>query len=147
MSQPDLGALSGVLNQLLGGGTANGLSSLTEKLKAQGLDREVDSWIGPGENQPVAPERLGQALGPQFGGGAASLIAMLLPVVVNALTPQGRLPQHDSEMPQGGLDGLLGQLTQGQGAGGLAAILAQMGGQQPQGGLAGILGGLLGGRR
>jgi uncharacterized protein YidB (DUF937 family) len=156
MSQPDLNALAGLLGQVLGGGNAQGLGALTDRLRQGGLGAEVDSWIGPGANQPVAPDRLAAALGPQqlggSGGGMAGVLAALLPVVVNALTPQGRLPQHDAELPQGGLAGLLGAMGGGQGAsagGGLGGMLGQLmgGGGAPaqQGGLGALLGGLMGG--
>jgi uncharacterized protein YidB (DUF937 family) len=161
MSQPDLNALAGLLGQVLGGGNANGLGAFTDRLRQNGLGPEVDSWIGNGANQPVAPDRLAAALGPQqlgvqggSGGGMAGVLAALLPVVVNALTPQGRLPQRDEELPQGGLAGLLGAMGGGQGApggGGLGGLLGQlMGGgagqpAQPQGGLGALLGGLMGG--
>jgi uncharacterized protein YidB (DUF937 family) len=155
MSQPDLNALAGLLGQVLGGGNASGLAGLTDRLRQGGLGAEVDSWIGPGANQPVAPDRLAAALGPQqlapggnAGGGMAGMLAALLPVVVNALTPQGRLPQRDEELPAGGLAGLLGGLAggQGQGGGGLAGLLgAAMGGGQAQQGQAGGLGAMLAG--
>jgi uncharacterized protein YidB (DUF937 family) len=160
MSQPDLNAIAGLLGQVLGGGNAQGLGALTDRLRQGGLGPEVDSWIGPGANQPVAPDRLAAALGPQqlgvqggSGGGMAGVLAALLPVVVNALTPQGRLPQHDAELPQGGLSGLLGAMGGGQGAsagGGLGGMLGQLmggGGAQAaqQGGLGALLGGLMGG--
>lgn len=160
MSQPDLNAIAGLLGQVLGGGNANGLGAFTDRLRQNGLGPEVDSWIGPGANQPVAPDRLAAALGPQqlgisggSGGGMAGVLAALLPVVVNALTPQGRLPQRDEEVPQGGLAGLLGAMGGGQGSqqgGGLGAMLGQMmggGGQgaAQQGGLGALLGGLMGG--
>ena len=151
MSQPDLNAIAGLLGQVLGGGNANGLSARTGRLRQNGLGPEVDSGIRPGANQPVAPDRLAEALGAQqlgvqggSGGGMAGVLAALLPVVVSALTPQGRLPQHDAELPQGGLAGLLGAM-----GGGLGGILGQpMGGgagQQQQGGLGALLGGLMGG--
>ena len=167
------GGLGDLLGALMGGGSADGLASLVGKLQQGGLGQEVESWVGHGENMPVAPERLAQAFGSnelaglaqQFGGGAASggamagILAQLLPAVINGMTPQGRLPQSQADMG-GGLGDVLGSVLSGmmggqqqqpQG-GGLADILgplmgAMAGGAQPQGGggLGGLLGGLLGG--
>src|SRR5271157_1941190 len=36
---------------------------LAKSLRQGGLDREVDSWLGPGPNLPVSPEQLRNALG------------------------------------------------------------------------------------
>ena len=169
------GGLGDLLGAIMGGGSADGLASLVGKLQQGGLGQEVESWIGHGENMPVAPERLEQAYGrdelaglaQQFGGGAASggalagILAQLLPAVINGMTPQGRLPQSQADMG-GGLGGVLGSVLSGmmggrpqqqQQQGGLGDVLGALmgamsgGGAQPQagGGLGGLLGTLLGG--
>jgi uncharacterized protein YidB (DUF937 family) len=46
-----------------GGAGAGGLGGLLAQLQAAGLDDAVRSWIGTGENKPVQPEDLGDALG------------------------------------------------------------------------------------
>jgi uncharacterized protein YidB (DUF937 family) len=110
-----------------------GLDGLVGKLRAGGLDREVDSWVSTGPNQPVDPERLGEALGPdtvqQLSSGSGidvrsllPLLAMFLPQIIDMLTKNG-------STPSGGLDGATGQ-----------------GGMPDLGGLlGGLLGGVLGG--
>ena len=166
------GGIGDLLGAMMGGGTADGLASLVGKLQQGGLQQEVESWVGTGENMPVAPERLAQAFGgdelaglaQRFGGGAASggamaaILAQLLPAVINGMTPQGRLPQSQADMG-GGLGDVLGSVLSGmmggqqqQPQGGLMDMLgplmgAMAGGQQSQGGvgLGGLLGGLLGG--
>jgi uncharacterized protein YidB (DUF937 family) len=107
-----------------------GLDGLVGKLRAGGLDREVDSWVSTGPNAPVDPQRLGQALGPdtvqQLSSGSGidvrsllPLLAMFLPQIIDMLT----------KTPSGGLDGAAGQ-----------------GGMPDLGGLlGGLLGGVLGG--
>jgi uncharacterized protein YidB (DUF937 family) len=165
------GGIGDLLGALMGGGSADGLASLVGKLQRGGLQQEVESWVGHGENMPVAPERLAQAFGSnelaglaqQFGGGAASggamagILAQLLPAVINGMTPQGRLPQSQADMG-GGLGDVLGSVLSGmmggqqqQPQGGLMDMLgplmgAMAGGPQAQGGggLGGLLGGLLG---
>ena len=85
-----------------GGGTA-GLDDLVKGMEQAGLTDQVQSWIGTGANQPVTPEQIGQALGPDkvkelagsTGIDVAALLPMLaafLPQIVNALTPGGQLP-------------------------------------------------------
>ena len=128
------GPLGGLLNQLLGQGEAPvaGLNTLVEHLRQAGLGPQVESWIGAGANQAVAPEALTAALGPEAldgmarsagmsGSGLAGLLATALPAVVNAMTPHGRMPTSAAELPEGaGLSALLGALSSGQGgAGGL----------------------------
>ena len=40
-----------------------GLSDLIGKLTSGGAGQQVNSWVGPGENQPIQPGQLGGALG------------------------------------------------------------------------------------
>jgi uncharacterized protein YidB (DUF937 family) len=85
------------------GGLLGGLGGLVEKLQKGGLGNVINSWIGPSQNQPVAPGQLGSALGPDIiktlaqrsGLSEEELIKQLsqiLPGVVDKLTPHGRLP-------------------------------------------------------
>jgi uncharacterized protein YidB (DUF937 family) len=46
------------------GGMLGGLGGLLNKLQQGGLGNETKSWVGSGQNQPVLPNQLGQALGP-----------------------------------------------------------------------------------
>ena len=99
-----LGGGQGGLGGLLGGaGGAGGLGALIEQFTQAGHGGTIDSWIGQGQNQPIAPHDLGAALGPetvgqlsrQTGMGSSDLLSQLsqlLPGVVDQLTPHGRLP-------------------------------------------------------
>jgi uncharacterized protein YidB (DUF937 family) len=73
------------------------------KLQQGGLGNETKSWVGSGQNQPVSPNQLGQALGPNIiktlsqmtGVSEDELTKQLsqgIPVIVNQLTPNGKLP-------------------------------------------------------
>ena len=115
--------LSGAIQQ------TGGLDGLVGKLREGGLGDEVDSWVSTGTNQPVDPQRLGEALGPdtvqQLSAGSGinvssllPMLAMFLPQIIDMLTRNG-------STPAGGLDNAAG-------AGGLPD-------------LGGLLGGLLGG--
>jgi uncharacterized protein YidB (DUF937 family) len=85
------------------GGLLGGLGGLLNKLEQGGLGNQTKSWVGTGQNQPVSPGQLGQALGPNIiktlsqmtGVSEDQLTKQLsqgIPVIVNVLTPNGRLP-------------------------------------------------------
>jgi uncharacterized protein YidB (DUF937 family) len=85
------------------GGLLSGLGGLLGKLQQGGLGGAANSWVGSGENQPVAPGQLGSALGPDIIKSLAGRtglseeeltrqLSQVLPGVVNNLTPAGRLP-------------------------------------------------------
>ena len=126
---------------------AGGLDGLLGKLRDGGLDKEVDSWVSTGTNAEVEPDRLASALGPdtvqKLSAGSGldvkqllPLLAMFLPQIINALTPNG-------QVPSGGLNGATGG-----GLGDLGGILGGLlGGGTGSGSpdLGGLLGGILGG--
>jgi len=85
------------------GGVLGGLGGLLNKLEQGGLGDQTKSWVGSGQNQPVSPSQLGQALGPNIiktlsqmtGVPEDQLTKQLsqgIPVIVNTLTPNGRVP-------------------------------------------------------
>jgi len=85
------------------GGVLGGLGGLLNKLEQGGLGDQTKSWVGSGQNQPVSPGQLGQALGPNIiktlsqmtGVSEDQLTKQLsqgIPVIINTLTPNGRLP-------------------------------------------------------
>ena len=85
------------------GGLLGGLGGLLDKLQQGGLGNVTNSWIGSGQNQPVSPNQVGSALGPniiktlaqQSGLSEDELtkqLSQVLPGVVDKLTPNGRLP-------------------------------------------------------
>src|SRR4029078_4875858 len=62
--------LAGARGSLTGG--EGGLEGLLAQLSNGGLGDEVGSWVGTGPNQPVDPQRLGRARGPDQREHAAS---------------------------------------------------------------------------
>ena len=85
------------------GSLLGGLSDLIGKLTAGGVAPQVNSWVGPGTNQPVQPGQLGSALGQntlnelsqRTGMSQQELLnqlAAVLPQLINHLTPNGRMP-------------------------------------------------------
>lgn len=88
------------------GGLMGGLGGLLEKLGSSGQQDTVDSWVRPGENKPIAPGQLQNALGSQTisdlarkaGISEEELLAQLsrvLPGVVDRMTPQGQIPSQN----------------------------------------------------
>lgn len=142
-----LGAVLGMLTQGGGGaaqgglGGLGGLAGLVAQFQKAGLGDVVGSWVGTGQNLPIRPDQLGQALGPDVLAGLSSKLggapagdllgplAQMLPQLVDKLTPNGQLPQGNPD---------LGSLLAG-----LAGGNAGPGGQGGLGDLAGMLGGLL----
>ncbi|AIO48842.1 MULTISPECIES: YidB family protein [Burkholderia] len=96
-----------------------GLNGLIEKFKAGGAGEIIGSWVGTGENQPISADTLQNVLGSDVVGSlaskvgidpsqASSILAQVLPHVVNGATPNG-------EVPAGGqvdTSNVLGTLTQ-----------------------------------
>ena len=85
------------------GGLLGGLGGLLDKLQKGGLGDAANSWVGPGQNQPVSPGQLGSALGPDIiktlaqksGLSEEELtksLSQVLPGIVDKLTPAGRMP-------------------------------------------------------
>lgn len=143
-----LGAVLGMLTQGgqgAGAGGLAGLAGLVAQFQKAGLGDVVNSWVGTGQNLPIRPDQLGQALGPDVLSGLSSRLggaptsellgplAQLLPQLVDTLTPNGQLPQGNPD---------LGSLLAGL-AGGAAGGPGSPGGAGGLGDLAGMLGGLL----
>jgi uncharacterized protein YidB (DUF937 family) len=90
----------------LGGLLSGGLGDLLEQFQGAGKGDAASSWLGPGQNQPIAPNELSQVLTSdqieflteRTGLARGELLAGLseqLPQLVDRLTPDGRLPTAD----------------------------------------------------
>ena len=100
--------LKGGLGGLLAGGAAGsvisgGLGDLLKQFQQNGQGDAANSWVGKGDNKPIAPRDLTSALGAdqinsltsQSGLSRDELLnglSQYLPDVVDHLTPDGRLP-------------------------------------------------------
>jgi uncharacterized protein YidB (DUF937 family) len=105
------GGLGDILGGLLGGAGAGtvlngGLGQIINDLQRSGQGRAAQSWVGRGENEPVAPDDLRNALGgdtieqlsQHTGMPQEELLQGLsqnLPELVDQLTPDGRLPTEE----------------------------------------------------
>ncbi len=96
-----------------------GVGGIADKLRSAGLGSQVDSWIGTGANQPVQPQQIEQGLGQdkiqQLAAHAgvppavaSAIAAVVLPALIDRLTPNGQVPQGNTL--SGGLGGMLGKI-------------------------------------
>jgi uncharacterized protein YidB (DUF937 family) len=99
------------------GGTG-GLGSLIGSFQSGGLGDVMSSWISTGENKPVGHEQIASVVGKdvlsQFASKAgvdvsqaAPLLASILPMLINHMTPEGKVP------PAQGLEDLIGSFLGG----------------------------------
>ena len=109
--QGSTGGVLGKLGGMLGGASAGsllsgGLRDLVERFQQNGQGQAADSWVKTGPNQPLQPDQLEQAIGPdvlntlsqQTGLSREELLSRLtreLPEAVDKFTPEGRLPTED----------------------------------------------------
>jgi uncharacterized protein YidB (DUF937 family) len=88
------------------GGSA-GLGGLIGSFQKKGLGDMMSSWISTGPNPPISPAQVTDVLGSdtvkQFASRAGvptaeagSLLAGLLPAVIDKLTPDGKVPETNS---------------------------------------------------
>lgn len=133
------GDIAGAIGGLVGG--EGGLQGLVDTLGKGGLDDVVQSWVSTGGNKQVDPAKLGEALGgdkvnelSQKSGlpvdALLPLLASALPAIIDALTPDGQVPQGDAAA---GFD--VGGLLQG------LSDAANAGPNSPLAGLGKLLGG------
>lgn len=116
--------LAGLVGQLLTGqssapGAPQGLDALVQQFQSKGLGDLVTSWVGTGTNQPISADQIHHALGADTiqhfaqqtglaGPEVSSMLAQLLPQLVDKVTPNGEVP-HSNDL-HGMLSGLLGSL-------------------------------------
>lgn len=93
-------------------GSQGGLDAVAQSFQQKGLGEVVGSWIGTGANQPVSPDQVAGALGSDQVGSlaqktglspalASSILATVLPIVVDKLTPHGQVPPPGSLLQAG----------------------------------------------
>lgn len=87
------------------GGMGGGLGGLMSTFQQAGLGHIMQSWVGNGDNMPVSPQQLQGAFGDQqvqsmaTSAGMAphdflSQLSQHLPNAVNAMTPNGQMPDE-----------------------------------------------------
>ena len=121
ISEDQLSGLVQAAIAMLNDPRVGGLQGLAQRFQQSGFGDVLNSWVGTGKNQPIDPGDLSQILGhdrvnqmsqqagvpPQQG---SSVLAVLLPQIIDRLTPQGQVPQPN-QLAQAGatlLKNLLG---------------------------------------
>ena len=121
MTEDQLSGLVQAVIAMLNDPRVGGLQGLAQRFQQGGFGDVLNSWVSTGQNQPIDPGDLSQVLGrdrvnqmsqqagvpPQQG---SSVLAMLLPQIIDRLTPQGQVPQQN-QLAQAGatlLKNLLG---------------------------------------
>lgn len=100
-----------------------GLSGVLSKMQQAGYGDQAQSWIGTGRNMPIDAGALSQIFGQgqlgelaqQFGlspDQASGGLAHTLPQVMDEMTPQGRIPDNQSDLVSQALE----MLQRGRGA-------------------------------
>jgi uncharacterized protein YidB (DUF937 family) len=109
-----MGMFDGLLGGIVGAGMVSVVNGIIEKhgglqgviteFEKNGLGATVTSWVGTGPNQPISPEEVHKALGPDLlqqlseksGLSVQDLeqrLAHVLPQAVDKLTPDGAIPK------------------------------------------------------
>ncbi len=109
-----MGMLDGLLGGIVGAGMVSVVNSIIEKhgglqgviseFEKNGLGATAKSWVGTGPNQPISPDEVRKALGPDLlqqlsekSGLSVQELAQklshVLPQAVDTLTPNGTIPK------------------------------------------------------
>jgi uncharacterized protein YidB (DUF937 family) len=90
--------------------TNGGISGLAEKFQNGGASELFASWVGTGNNQPITAEQIKTVIGnsqlQEFATklgidttAATDFIATNLPVLIDKLTPDGKVEPNDAALP------------------------------------------------
>jgi uncharacterized protein YidB (DUF937 family) len=104
--------LASAVLEMLGNQQGGGLAGLSQTFQQKGLGDVMSSWISNGPNQPISADQIQHGLGGDLltqlsqkvgvsPAVAASALTVVLPMIVNKLTPQGSVPQQHSLLQDG----------------------------------------------
>ena len=109
-----MGLFDGLLGGIVGAGMVSvvngileqhgGVQGVVSQFEKNGLGQTVKSWVGTGPNQPISPDDVHKALGPdllqQLAAKSglpvqelAQRLSQVLPEAMDKLTPNGALPK------------------------------------------------------
>jgi len=111
------------LLEMLTGGQGGGLGGLVRSFEQAGVGSLIQGWISTGPNPPGTAQQIQQGLGhanlqslaQKTGLSISALLPLLvqvLPMLIDKMTPEGRIPEPTAG-DQGGLGGLLGGILGG----------------------------------
>jgi uncharacterized protein YidB (DUF937 family) len=80
-----------------------GIKGLISQFTSGGLGEQVQSWVSKGENLPVTPDQIQKAVGNSKiekmasnlgidSGTLSSQLSQYLPMIIDKLTPDGKVP-------------------------------------------------------
>lgn len=123
------GSLLSSLLALIASSANGSFSGFIAKFRDAGLGDLVDSWITTGDNTPISNEQLKSALGEKTINSVAeqngveketatSAMAYMMPQVIDVLTPDGEIPDHEGLLSKtggflGGIGGAAGAMASG----------------------------------
>jgi uncharacterized protein YidB (DUF937 family) len=107
---PHADVASAVLQML--GNQSGGMAGLAHAFEQKGLGGIMSSWVSTGPNLPISADQVQHGLGDDVlsqlsrkvgvsPAVAASALTVVLPMLVNKLTPQGSIPQQHSLLQDG----------------------------------------------
>ncbi len=110
--------MQGLMGLMSKDSAIGGLPGLLTQFQSVGLGDKVESWLGSGQNAPVAPQEIEQALGGNVIGRLASqanmgasetsdTLSRILPAMIDQLTPKGQAQAMDAGSIQSMLGGFL----------------------------------------
>lgn len=99
-----------VLGMMQGHG---GLGGLAQVFQQKGMGDMMNQWVSTGPNPPMSPDQAHSVFGPSQIGEiakrlginpqmAAAAIAAVLPMIIDHMTPNGRIPTHTEQQSAGG---------------------------------------------
>src|SRR5262245_64728714 len=109
-----MGMLDGLLGGIVGAGMVTvvngilekhgGLQGVVNEFERNGFGPTVQSWVGTGANQPISPDDVHRAIGPDLlqqlaakSGMSvqdlAKALSQVLPQAVDKMTPGGTIPK------------------------------------------------------
>lgn len=109
VSQQQQSQLPDIFGQILKNTDLGSIGGLLKQLQEGGLQKQIDSWLGNGQNTPISQDQLKNALGNeqlrqiarQMGVPVDEVLDKLskyLPEAVNQASPNGQLaPQHEAQ--------------------------------------------------
>jgi uncharacterized protein YidB (DUF937 family) len=100
---------------LLNSPQIGGIAGLTKMFNDSGMSEAVSSWVSMGKNLPISPEQVQSVLGEQqvqqiagkmgiSNQNAASGLAAMLPQIIDAFTPDGKVPEGNNSMMEMGME-------------------------------------------
>lgn len=105
-----MGMFDGLLGGIVGAGMVTvvngilekhgGLQGVVNEFERNGLGPTVQSWVGTGANQPISPDDVHRAIGPDLLQQLAAKSGMSVPDLAKALSQV--LPQAVDKMTPGG---------------------------------------------